>query len=275
MPPERLGSTELFERTWLFVAHANQLPRSGDFVTQYMGEDPTLVVRDGSQRLRVFLNRCRHRGAVLCPFERGSARLFTCSFHGWMYGLDGALMSLQERGTQPVPVASDRWNLVEVPRVAACGRFIFANWNVEAEPLDDFLGALREPLASELGCADSRGLQPTPLRQRVIIECSWESDRPVLEADEEHPLTVLASFPGLRLLASPGMAASIAIEQWHPRGSGAVESWLQVLLDPAAPEPLRRASTQFWLRLHARAGTVNGDDSDYGRDYRFVTDRVL
>ncbi len=244
-----------FEHLWLLVGHADQLTRPGDFLTQYMGEDPVVVVRDRNSRKRVFLNRCRHRGVVLCPFDRGNARWFTCSFHGWTYGLDGALMSLQQRGAQPVPVASDRWNLIEAPRVDACGRFVFASWDADAAPLDDFLGSLRDKLVTDFGRSGGTGLAPAAApRQRVTIRQRWDGEVSGWQQDEDCPLNILGSLPGLRLLESSRIPSSVALEQWHPRGPHEIESWLQVLVEPAAPESVRQESVQRWQRLHARAG---------------------
>ena len=42
--------------------------------------------------LRAFLNVCRHRGAQLCPAERGQTRTLQCRYHAWTYGLDGRLL---------------------------------------------------------------------------------------------------------------------------------------------------------------------------------------
>ena len=65
-----------------------------------------------------FLNVCRHRGAQLCPAERGQTRTLQCRYHAWTYGLDGRLLrapGLQDaidfdRGAFGlVPVALDTW----------------------------------------------------------------------------------------------------------------------------------------------------------------------
>ena len=60
-------------------------------MTAYMGEDPILVCRGSDGVVRAFLNSCRHRGMKVCRADRGNARQFTCSFHGWTYANTGEL----------------------------------------------------------------------------------------------------------------------------------------------------------------------------------------
>src|ERR1700687_2759342 len=51
----------LFTRSWLVLAHESEIPRPGDFVTRYMGEDPVIIARDRRGALNVMLNVCQHR----------------------------------------------------------------------------------------------------------------------------------------------------------------------------------------------------------------------
>jgi phenylpropionate dioxygenase-like ring-hydroxylating dioxygenase large terminal subunit len=61
---------QIFARCWLFLCHETQIPRPGDFMTTYMGEDPILVMRGSDGKVRAFLNSCRHRGNRGVPRQR-------------------------------------------------------------------------------------------------------------------------------------------------------------------------------------------------------------
>ena len=83
----------VFGRCWLFVGHDSMVPKPHDFFTHFMGESSVIVQRDALGKVRIFLNKCRHRANIICPFDRGTARSFTCSYHGWTYK-DGALTGI-------------------------------------------------------------------------------------------------------------------------------------------------------------------------------------
>ncbi|HET6470756.1 MAG TPA: Rieske 2Fe-2S domain-containing protein, partial [Pseudomonadales bacterium] len=50
--------THIFGRGWNFMCHESQLPDSGSFFMNYIGEDQVIVVRDRSRKINVLLNSC-------------------------------------------------------------------------------------------------------------------------------------------------------------------------------------------------------------------------
>ncbi|MDW6063238.1 Rieske (2Fe-2S) protein [Streptomyces sp. FXJ1.4098] len=88
---------KIFERTWVWVAHESELPKAGSFKSTFVGRRPVIVVRDRKGRINTLVNRCRHRGASLCEQKKGQVNGFTCPYHAWSYGLDGALRGIPTR----------------------------------------------------------------------------------------------------------------------------------------------------------------------------------
>jgi phenylpropionate dioxygenase-like ring-hydroxylating dioxygenase large terminal subunit len=137
----------LFHRGWVFVGHASEVPKPGDFRLKRIGRQPVIMVRDLVGELHLLLNRCRHRGAAVCHESRGNARNFRCAYHGWTYKLDGALAGV------PYPEAYDgtgfrrgEFGLVDVPRVEAHRGFVFASLSPAGITLDEHLGRGRKLL---------------------------------------------------------------------------------------------------------------------------------
>ncbi len=74
---------EIWNKVWVYVGHESELPKSGDFLRREIGAQPVLMVRGDDGAIRVFYNRCRHRGNLLCNRERGNADSFRCTYHAW------------------------------------------------------------------------------------------------------------------------------------------------------------------------------------------------
>ncbi|MEU9823332.1 aromatic ring-hydroxylating oxygenase subunit alpha [Pseudonocardia alni] len=137
-----LEMTRIFERAWVWVAHTSELPGPGTFKSTHVGRQPVIVTRDRKGEIRTLLNRCRHRGASVCEKPQGRANGFTCPYHAWSYGLDGAL-----RGV-PYPdgyegVLEKRDLSLRRLRTESYGGMVFATLDPDAEPLETFLGDAR------------------------------------------------------------------------------------------------------------------------------------
>jgi phenylpropionate dioxygenase-like ring-hydroxylating dioxygenase large terminal subunit len=139
----------IFKRAWLNVGLTEQLPKVGSYFTKNIdiAGASIIVVRAMDGSVRAFHNVCRHRGNRLAwndfPREEsdGFCRQFVCKYHGWRYGLDGALTFIQQESeffdvdkeaNGLAPVHCDVWN-----------GFIFVNLDKEPrQSLREFLGPL-------------------------------------------------------------------------------------------------------------------------------------
>jgi phenylpropionate dioxygenase-like ring-hydroxylating dioxygenase large terminal subunit len=137
-----LEMTQIFERTWVWVAHESELPKAGSFKTTYVGRQPVIVSRDRKGTIHTLLNRCRHRGASLSEARSGVVNGFTCPYHAWSYGLDGTLRGIPYPDGYENVMAKDGIGLKRL-RTESYGGMIFATFDQDAEPLDTFLGDVR------------------------------------------------------------------------------------------------------------------------------------
>jgi len=78
-------------KAWHYVGHQSMVPERGDWFLFEIAGESVIVVRDGQGDINAMLNVCRHRGSRICDAESGHDARFTCPYHGWSYGLDGAL----------------------------------------------------------------------------------------------------------------------------------------------------------------------------------------
>ena len=114
--PERLQAelARVLRRHPIPFCPSAALAEEGAYVARDAAGTPLLAVRGNDGLVRVFRNACRHRGTQVAS-GTGCEKAFVCRYHGWTYGLDGALrhvphehgflgLEKSERGL--VPVAS-------------------------------------------------------------------------------------------------------------------------------------------------------------------------
>jgi len=87
--------------TWNYLCLAAEIPEPGDWVATTLGEVAIIVVRGADGAVNAFVNRCAHRGNLLCLTQKGRAKEITCIYHGWSYDLEGKLTGVAfERGVK-------------------------------------------------------------------------------------------------------------------------------------------------------------------------------
>jgi choline monooxygenase len=165
---EELERVGVLRGTWQVVGRLDQVRERGQFFTADLAGEPLVVVRGDDEELRAFYNVCRHHAAAVVPEAAGCARQFRCPYHGWTYGIDGALKGMVEfDGVCDFDRAKN--GLVAV-RVDVWENFVFVNLDGRSGSLREFLGVVPElvaplELTKKLNYFD---------RRIYTLNCNWK-----------------------------------------------------------------------------------------------------
>ncbi|MEO5720849.1 MAG: aromatic ring-hydroxylating dioxygenase subunit alpha [Chthoniobacterales bacterium] len=132
--------TRIFGAAWVYVGHANQLGRAGDYFIVDVAGESLIITRDQKERLRAFYNVCRHRGTRLCEDAGGHVAAIQCPYHAWTYALDGRLLGAPHMEESPGFAKRD-YSLSAV-HLATWEGFIFVNLALAPTPLAEVFGPL-------------------------------------------------------------------------------------------------------------------------------------
>lgn len=213
----------VFARCWNFVAHESQVKDFGDFLTTYIGEDAVIVARAKDDSINVMLNSCPHRGNKVCFAGEGKMRSFVCNYHGWAFGLDGALngMPADELYEQTPGFDKADWGLHRA-RVETYKGLVFATFDETAPSLESYLGDFRWYLDAILD-NDEYGTEFLPGTTRSVLQCNWKYPADNFVGDIYHALwthlggaeATLAEFGGVVVSNDNSYQASVNGHGWE------------------------------------------------------------
>lgn len=130
---------------WNYLCMEAEIPNGGDFVSVQVGDTPVVVVRDRDGGINAIVNRCAHKGSLLCAQPCGNRDSFTCVYHGWNYDLKGTLRSVAfqrgvgGKGGMPEDFSVDAHNLDTMRVEVICG-LVFATFSEEVEDFETYAG---------------------------------------------------------------------------------------------------------------------------------------
>jgi phenylpropionate dioxygenase-like ring-hydroxylating dioxygenase large terminal subunit len=123
----------------------SEVRKLGDIKTTWLGDTPIIVTRDENDAVHAMINRCAHKGAMVCLKERDNKPSLTCVYHAWNYALDGKLKSvafqdgIRGKGGMPEDFDPAHHRLEPLRVERYCG-MVFGTYSAETEPLHEFLG---------------------------------------------------------------------------------------------------------------------------------------
>jgi benzoate/toluate 1,2-dioxygenase subunit alpha len=218
-----LEMERLWSRAWVYVGHASQIPKAGDYYATEVAAQPVLMVRDGDGSIRVLMNRCAHKGAKLVSDTHGSVgQFFRCPYHAWTFRLDGSVLGIPlRRAYENTGLASTSaaQGVVRAGAVEVYRGFVFCRLSPKGIGFAEYFG---ESLSSIDNMADRSPhgeLEIAGGVLRYLHNCNWKMFVENLN-DTMHPMVAHESSAGTAKAMWAGQPADapkpMAIEQFVP-----------------------------------------------------------
>ena len=144
----RLEQERIFKGpSWNYLCLTAEIPNPGDWVATTIGEVAVIVTRDAAAGINCFVNRCAHRGNLLCLTNKGHGREITCIYHGWSYDLAGHLTGVafekgvKRQGGMAPEFRKDEHHLQRLRVAEVCG-LVFGTFDETVPDLEAYLGSV-------------------------------------------------------------------------------------------------------------------------------------
>ncbi|CAN4112986.1 unnamed protein product [Withania somnifera] len=164
---------QVFFKGWQPVGYTEQIKEPRKYFTGRLGNVEYVVCRDDDGKINAFHNVCRHHASLLASGS-GKSSCFVCPYHGWTYGLDGALL----KATRITGIKNFKEMGLVPMRVAVWGPFILLNFEngvLPEETVFDLVG--NEWLGSSSQILAAGGVDSSLsflCRREYTIECNWK-----------------------------------------------------------------------------------------------------
>jgi len=164
----------IFDTCWIYVGHESEIKNIGDFKTRNVCGRPVILCRDSNSDIRVYLNACRHRAAVVAREAEGNTRSFFCFYHGWSYNINGELDGVPGKASYPPSFDVTRLGLAEPSHVDSYKGFIFLSFNKDAVPLVEYLAGATEYIDLIVDQSPSGKMEVIKGTQEYDMKANWK-----------------------------------------------------------------------------------------------------
>ncbi len=179
----------IFGRGWLYIGHVSEVATPGDFRVRKMGRQPVIMIRGRDDAVRVFMNRCRHRGSAVCEAESGNTKFLRCWYHGWVYDTVGKLVEVTQREAYGADFNQDAMGLTPPTRVEQYRGFMFASLAKTGPSLREHLGNAAAMIDLMVDASPVSELAVDAGAHKTVYRGNWK----LVGMDGYHPNFVHAS----------------------------------------------------------------------------------
>ncbi|MEU0495584.1 SRPBCC family protein [Mycobacterium sp. NPDC006124] len=233
-----IEESQILRRVPLAIVPSAQIAAKNDFVVRSVLGDSLLVTRDRAGTSHVFLNYCRHRGAMPACGS-GNASRFVCPYHAWTYRNTGELFMVPGKAGFDSMNTAD-YGLVELPSQERHG-FVWAVLSADSTiDVDAHLG----PVGHELAQWDY-GTYGYHTEREFSSDVSWKGALEAFAEGYHFPFVHGQSVIGQNTL--PNTAVYDEFGRHHRIGFPF--TWIKNLTeDPAASrEPSANMGVIYWI----------------------------
>jgi anthranilate 1,2-dioxygenase large subunit len=162
---------------WSYLGLDVEVPNAGDYKSTFVGDTPIVMTRDEQGDIHAWVNRCAHKGALVCRERHGHSDdgAFTCVYHQWAYDAKGDLRGVPfRRGLKGIGGYEKDFDMAEHGlrqlRVATIAHMVFASFDQQTPELEAFLG--------EKMCENIHRIMHKPIKfighARQYMEGNWK-----------------------------------------------------------------------------------------------------
>ena len=163
----------IFNRCWIYLGHESEVEKPGDYRRRTVAGRPLFFARGKDGQVRVFLNSCTHRGALICRRDSGSAEVLQCFYHAWSFNTNGELIGVPGEDAYGPYFDRSELGLQEPPRVESYRGFVFVSFNPYVEDLVTYLAGARDYLDLIVDQAEE-GMRVVSGSNKYTMKANWK-----------------------------------------------------------------------------------------------------
>ncbi len=164
---------QIFNRCWLYLGHESEVRSPGDYRRRTVAGRPLFFARGKDGQVRVFLNSCPHRGALICRRDTGNAEVLQCFYHAWSFNTNGELIGVPGEDAYGPYFDRSELGLKEPPRVESYRGFFFVSFNSYVDDLVTYLAGAKDYLDLIVDQAEV-GMRVVPGSNKYTMKANWK-----------------------------------------------------------------------------------------------------